>query len=46
MSSGNGKPIFFGPFEVTDQVNINFVLECHVIYIYHPTMLVQFLHNK
>ncbi|KAL5348148.1 Dinucleoside triphosphate hydrolase [Pseudogymnoascus australis] len=20
MSSGNGKPIFFGPFEVTDQV--------------------------
>jgi hypothetical protein len=45
MSSGNGKPIFFGPFEVTDQVQINFILPCHVIYIYHPTILLQLLSN-
>lgn len=45
MSSGNGKPIFFGPFEVTDQVQINFILPYHVIYICHLTLLVQFLSN-
>lgn len=45
MSSGNGKPIFFGPFEVTDQVlyNLHFNLPFHVIYICHPTMSIQLL---